>query len=59
MNLTELSDAELESQRLDVLNEIERRSRLAAIPAQVKDLTARYLADGGERETVAAAVAEG
>ena len=47
MDLTTLTDAQLDDHRTAVLAEQERRQRLASIPAQVADLTARYVADGG------------
>lgn len=49
MNLTEMNDEELEALRLDVINEVERRQRLAVIPSQITDLVARYEADGGDK----------
>ena len=56
MDLTTLTDAELEQHRIDVLTEIERRSNLAAIPAQVATLAAQYVAAGGEQAELAAAI---
>lgn len=42
MNLTELSDDELDNLRVDVLTEQERRQTLANAPAQADDLARRY-----------------
>lgn len=48
MDLTTLTDDDLDALRVDVLNEQERRARLASIPVQISDLAARYIADGGD-----------
>ena len=48
LDLTGAPDAELEQLRADVLNELERRQRLATVPQQVADLAARYVDDGGD-----------
>ena len=48
MDLTTLTDDDLDALRIDVLNEQERRARLALIPAQIAELTARYIEDGGD-----------
>lgn len=47
MNLTELTDEELDQLRVDTLNEQERRSNLSAIPRQIKNLTDKYVQGGG------------
>ena len=48
MDLTSLSDDDLAAHRIAVVSEQERRQRLASIPDQIADLTARYLNDGGD-----------
>lgn len=52
MNLTELTDAELSDHLNTVLNEQERRARLARVPEQVAAMTAQYVADGGDRAVI-------
>lgn len=56
MDLTSLSDAELANQLNAILAEQERRQRLANAPQQLAELTARYLADGGDRDIALEAV---
>lgn len=51
-----LTDEGLEDHLNDTLNERERRQRLATVPAQVAQLTAQYVADGGDRDTITAAI---
>ena len=46
----------LAEHRIAVLNEQERRSNLAAIPAQVASLAAQYVAAGGDRADLDTAV---
>ena len=48
MDLTSLSDDDLAAHHIAVVSEQERRQRLASIPEQIADLTARYLNDGGD-----------
>lgn len=48
MDITTLTDEELESVRLEVLAEQERRQALATIPAQIQELTAKYVEGGGD-----------
>ena len=47
MNLNELSDDELDNLRRQVLIEEERRQARDQIPAQIADLTARFIDAGG------------
>ena len=47
MDLTELSDGELATHKRDVLVEEERRQARDQIPAQIADLTQRYIDAGG------------
>lgn len=49
MNLTELTDEELDQLRVDALNEQERRANLSAIPQQIKNLTDKYVQGGGDK----------
>lgn len=57
MELAALTAEELNTLRIDLLNEQERRANLAAIPAQVAVLAAVYCAAGGAQEDLAAAIA--
>lgn len=54
MDLTSLSDDDLAAHHIAVVSEQERRQRLASIPDQIADLTARYLDDGGDPELLPA-----
>lgn len=56
MTITTLTDTELDTLRIDVLNEQERRMSLATIPQTVVDLVARFIAGGGEQAVIDAAV---
>ena len=47
MNLNELSDDDLAIHKREVLVEEERRQARDQIPAQIADLTARFLEAGG------------
>lgn len=48
MELTTLTDEELDQHRIDVLREIDRREGLKQIPRQVETLTQRYTEGGGD-----------
>ena len=48
MNLTELSDDDLAQHKREVLIEQERRQARDQIPAQIADLTQRYIDAGGD-----------
>ena len=48
MNLNELPDEELDNLRRQVLIEEERRQARDQIPAQIADLTARFIDAGGD-----------
>lgn len=48
MNLTTLTDDELEQLRIDVLNERERRENLLAIPDKIAQLRQTYIDGGGD-----------
>ncbi|MDN5585941.1 MAG: hypothetical protein L0G69_05180 [Brevibacterium sp.] len=49
MNLTDLTDEDLESHRIGVLTEQERRAKINAIPEQITSLRDQYLAAGGDQ----------
>jgi len=57
MNLATLTPTELDTLRIEILTEQERRASLLAIPATVAILAAQYVAAGGERSTLDAAIA--
>lgn len=48
MELTTLTDEELDLHRQAVAIEQERRQALATIPDQIRDLTAKYIDGGGD-----------
>lgn len=56
MDLTTLTDEQLAEHLNAVLAEQERRQRLAAMPAQIAEMAARYVADGGDRGDLIEAV---
>lgn len=56
MDLHSLSDEELAAHLNAVLNEQERRARLARVPEQVAQMTAQFVADGGDRAALLEAV---
>jgi hypothetical protein len=58
MDLTTLSDDDLDTLRVDVTNEQERRATLATTLATVRALAARYAAAGGDSAEVVAAASE-
>lgn len=58
MDLTTLSDVDLDAHRLAVLSEMERRDRAASIPEQIESLTRQYVADGHDPAALAECVAE-
>lgn len=57
LNLKEMTDTELNDTRLAVLDEQERRQRLADIPSQIKQLATTYEQSGGDRATLASELA--
>lgn len=56
MDLTKLTDEELDQHRIDVLTEQERRANLERIPEQVADLCKTYKAGGGDPAVLEQAV---
>ncbi|MDJ0337483.1 hypothetical protein [Cryobacterium sp. PH31-O1] len=56
MDLTALTDIELETQHVAIQAEYDRRSVLAAIPEQVAVLSLQYLAAGGNQSNLDAAI---
>lgn len=56
MDLKELSDEELRAHLNEVINEQERRQRLAALPKQMAEMAARFVEDGGDRAELINAV---
>jgi len=52
VDLHSLSDEELAAHLNAVLNEQERRARLARVPEQVAQMTAQYVADGGDKAAI-------
>ncbi len=55
-DLTTFSDEELNTLRIHVLTEQERRQRMAAIPAQVAELATAYRDGGGDPDTLLDAI---
>lgn len=56
MDLTALTLEQLEAHLIEVRNEIERHHRLAQTPAQITAMAERYIEDGGNVATLAAAL---
>ena len=56
MNLSTLTDTELDAQRIAVLNEQERRVNLATIPVTLATLAAQFISGGGAQAAIEAAV---
>lgn len=54
MDFTDLTDEELSAHLNEVLAEQERRQALAQIPEQIRELTAKYVAGGGNVEDLQA-----
>ena len=58
MDLTTLTDEDLDALRVRVLTEQERRANLAQIPATIQELAAKYTDGGGDREELLKAVGD-
>lgn len=56
MDLTTLTDDQLDEHRVAVLHEQERRRRIEDTPEQVAALVAAYAADGGDPAVLVAAL---
>lgn len=58
MDLKVLTEEQLDEHRVAVLKEQERRRRIEDTPEQVAALAAAYEKDGGDRESLVAAITE-
>lgn len=58
IDLSTLTDAQLDGLRVEVLTAQEHRQRMAVIPGQVKDLADQYEAGGGSRQELLDSLAE-
>lgn len=56
IDLSTLTDEQLDEQRVAILTEQERRQRMSAIPNQIKDLADQYEAGGGSRQELLDAI---
>ena len=56
IDLATLSDEDLDSLRTNILTEQERRQRIASTPGLVADTARRYIADGGDKADLVAAL---
>lgn len=52
VDLHDLTDEELSDHLDALLNEQERRARLVRVPEQVAQMTAQYVADGGDKAAI-------
>ena len=52
MDLTKLTDEDLDALRVAVLTEQERRARIASLPATIAGLRQEYLDAGGDPATL-------
>lgn len=59
MELSNMTDEQLEAQRIAVLVEQERRNRIADMPDQLAQLAREYIAAGGDPEVARAAFEAG
>ena len=58
IDLSILTDEQLDEQRVAILTEQERRASLEQIPATIQELAAKYTEGGGDREALLKAVGE-
>ena len=58
IDLSTLTDEQLDEQRVAILAEQERRANLAQIPATIQELAAKYKEGGGDREELLKAVGD-
>ena len=56
IDLSTLTDKEIDAQRVAVLTEQERRVKLTSIPPQVRGLANQYEAGGGDRQVLLNAI---
>lgn len=56
IDLTTYTDEDLDNLRTEVLTEQERRQRIASTPGLVADTARRYIADGGDKAELVAAL---
>lgn len=56
IDLSTLTDEQLDEQRVAILTEQERRQRMAMIPDQIKGLADQYEAGGGSRQELLDAI---
>ena len=52
MDLTTLTDEQLDAHRRSVLTEQERRANLAVIPEQIKELAEKFRDGGGDEQAL-------
>lgn len=55
-NIREMDDEEFAAHRDAVLNEEERRQRLSRAPEQIAAISAAFIADGGDRNSLINAI---
>ena len=58
IDLSTLTDEQLDELRVEVLTEQEHRQRMSAIPNQIKDLADQYEAGGGSRQELLDSLSE-
>ena len=58
IDLTTMTDEDLDGLRVQVLTEQERRANLAQIPATIQELADKYTEGGGSRDELLKAVGE-
>lgn len=56
MDLTTLTDTELDAHRISVITEQERRTNLASIPTQVATLADQFITASGDQAVLDAAI---
>lgn len=59
MDLKTFSESELDSTRIAVATEIERRANMAAIPSQIEQLAKLYRDGGGDEDALNNAISGG
>jgi hypothetical protein len=56
MDFTTVTDADLDADRITIINEQERRAKLVTIPAQIAELAKQYLEARGDQAELYAAI---